>query len=304
MLALTITTLLAAISAFAVPGAEGRNCGSNPTASQVAKAEAQYVDDLAADGLSPQSFRSFTTAATKNIQVYWHVIRSGNSLSQGNIPDDQIVNQINVLNKAYASCGISFTLAGTDRTTNADWFNSAGPDSTFQTAMKKTLRKGGAGDLNFYSVGFTRGTGEGLLGYATFPVDYARRPTDDGVVLLYSSLPGGSTTRFDLGFTAVHEAGHWCGLYHTFQDGCSGPGDFVSDTPAEESPARGCPTNRDTCTGGGPDPVHNYMDYSDDSCLSEFTFGQCSRMAGQLSNFRGLGVPQTAQKVTAQKVEL
>ncbi|KAG9041910.1 hypothetical protein FS837_011582 [Tulasnella sp. UAMH 9824] len=304
MLALTITTLLTAISAFAVSGAEGRNCGSNPTASQVAKAEAQYVDDLAADGLTPQSFRSFTTAATRNIPVYWHVIRSGDSLSQGNIPKDQIIDQINVLNKAYASCGISFTLAGTDSTINADWFNLAGPNSSYQTAMKSALRKGGAGDLNFYSVGFTRGAGQGLLGYATFPSDYARKPTDDGVVLLYSSLPGGSATPFDLGYTAVHEAGHWCGLYHTFQGGCAGVGDQISDTPAEDSPAYGCQINRDTCTGGGLDPVHNYMDYSDDSCLSEFTFGQCSRMAGQLSNFRGFAIPRTDQKETAQKVEL
>ncbi|KAG9027214.1 hypothetical protein FS837_004344 [Tulasnella sp. UAMH 9824] len=290
MLAFTITTLLAAISAFAAPGTEGRTCGNNPTAGQVAKAEAQYVDDLAADGLTPQSFGNFTTAATKNIQVYWHVIRSGDALSQGNIPNDQINNQIDVLNKACGPCGISFTLAGTDSTINADWFNLAGPNTSYQTAMKSALRKGGAGDLNFYSVGFTDGPGAGLLGYATFPSEYARKPKDDGVVLLYSSLPGasGSMTPYDLGFTAVHEVGHWCGLYHPFQGGCSGPGDFVSDTPAQADYVAGCPTNRDTCPGGGPDPVHNYMNTSDDRCLSEFTFGQCSRMAGQLSNFRGL----------------
>ncbi|KAG9022355.1 hypothetical protein FS837_006427, partial [Tulasnella sp. UAMH 9824] len=278
MLSFTFTFLLGAISAFAAPGTVGRGCGNHPSVGQVAKAEAQYVKELASQGLTPESFGNFTTAAvTKTIKVYWHVIRSGNSLSQGNIPNSQITNQISVLNKAYAYCGYSFTLAGTDWTTNANWFNLAGPDSTYQTAMKSALRKGGAKDLNIYSVGFTSGTGEGLLGYATFPSDYASNPRDDGVVMLYSSVPGGSMAPFDLGYTAVHEVGHWCGLYHTFQGGCSGSGDQVSDTPAEASPASGCPTWRDTCSNAlGVDPVHNYMDYSDDACMNEFTYGQCT----------------------------
>ena len=49
------------------------------------------------------------------------------SLSGGYIPDSQISASIDVMNADYASCGISFFLAGTDRTLNANWFDKVGP---------------------------------------------------------------------------------------------------------------------------------------------------------------------------------
>ena len=167
--------------------------------------------------------------------------------------DSQIQAQIDVLNKDYTGTGLNFKLQSTTRTLNADWFNSAAPDSTQQTAMKNALRTGTSSTLNLYTVGFTTGDAQGLLGYATFPADYASNPKDDGVVILYSSLPGGSMTKFNMGRTSTHEIGHWVGLYHTFQGGCDGSGDYVSDTPAEASPASGCPTTRDTCSSPGLD---------------------------------------------------
>ncbi len=215
------------------------------------------------------------------IPVYWHVINNGSSLSQGNIPDSQITAQINVLNAAYASTGWSFNLVSTDRTTNASWYTCGG--GTCETQLKNALRQGTADDLNIYS----NNMGGGLLGWATFPSSYSGNPKNDGVMILYSSVPGGSAAPYNLGDTATHEVGHWMGLYHTFQGGCNGNGDFVSDTPAEKSPAYGCPVGRDTCRSKpGLDPITNFMDYTDDACMDRFSAGQDTRMDSLFTTYR------------------
>ncbi|QRV93958.1 extracellular metalloprotease [Ceratobasidium sp. AG-Ba] len=174
--------------------------------------------------------------------------------------------------------------------------------------MKTLLHKGGAQDLNVYTVGFKGGPGKGLLGYATFPSSYEVNKTDDGVVIQYATLPGGTYADYNEGKTLTHELGHWLGLYHTFQgDSCSGDGDYVDDTPPEETPTAGCPKNKDTCPGGGVDPIHNFMDYSYDSCIYEasffavlclpfltplqFTPGQVERIKQQIGVYRGIGLP-------------
>jgi len=226
--------------------------------------------------------------AIKPINVYFHVIYRNRTLKGGYIPDSQIASQMRVLNKDFTKSGIKWNLIRTTRTQNADWFDNAAPNHyAVQLAMKTALRRGGARDLNLYTVGFKTALPHGLLGYATFPIDYRGNPRNDGVVVLFSTLPGGSAVRFNLGRTVTHEVGHWVGLYHTFQNGCNFPGDGVADTPAEASGASGCPRGRDTCpTLPGLDPIHNFMDYSDDSCMTEFTPGQIVRMKDQIVTFR------------------
>ncbi|KAI8852125.1 hypothetical protein BC829DRAFT_360677 [Chytridium lagenaria] len=277
-----LSALVAAVSAAPTLFGANRGCGS-PGFDSVRgpQLEAELSSFIEANAFNA----SFTALAPKTVNVYFHVITS--TTGAGAVSDSAIAKQISVLNADYGG-NYNFVLVSTDRTVNSNWYNSAGPSTSYQTAMKTALRKGTAKDLNVYTVGFTSGSGAGLLGYATFPSSYSSNPKDDGVVMLYSSLPGGTATNYNLGRTLTHEVGHWVGLYHTFQGGCTGSGDYVSDTPAEASAASGCPTGRNTCSTAGNDPITNYMDYSYDSCMNQFSAGQYTRAAAQVSLYRGL----------------
>jgi hypothetical protein len=233
--------------------------------------------------LDRQGVTAAEAAATGgSVPVYVHVM--ADKYSNGNVTNTQIADQISVLNKTFggqelvgtaANTGFTFTLAGTDRYYNSTWH----ADRQSTTYRAKT-RLGGANALNIWLVDFK------YLGIATFPWDYAANPKIDGIRVHFDSLPGGSIANYNLGETATHEAGHWFGLYHTFQGGCTSTNDEVADTPAQGSATNGCPEGRDSCTLAGLDPIHNYMDYSYDSCYNQFTSNQSSRMSSMFAAYR------------------
>jgi hypothetical protein len=257
------------------PAGTGSRCGTvHPGQTEADRIEARFQAERAA---SPEG------ASLVTINVYFHVINKGTGIANGDVTSQMIDDQIAVLNVAYAPYHYAFSLQSVDRTTNDTWY-TAGAGSTAEAQIKNALRLGSADDLNIY----TWNPGGGLLGWATFPWNYPANPKNDGVVLLYSSLPGGTAAPYNLGDTATHEVGHWMGLYHTFQGGCQkNSGDYVSDTCPERSPSYGCPNPApDTCRGCGPDPIHNFMDYTDDACMYEFTTGQGARMDSMWATYR------------------
>jgi hypothetical protein len=256
-----------------------RGCPNSVTAEEAKAIENKFHLDFTNAGLTD----SVTTLAA-SIPVSWHVVYKTTSASGGYVSDSAIASSISAMNSHYAGSGISFYLESTTRTSNPTWFDKVTSGNSYQTAMKKALHKGGANTLNVYTVGFT----DGLLGYATFPWSYSGNPTDDGVVILYSTVPGGSTSNYNQGKTLTHEVGHWLGLYHVFQGGFSGSGDYVSDTPPQKTATSGCPTSQDSCSGGGVDSIHNYMDYSYDPCMNSFSSGQITRATQQIGTYRGL----------------
>ena len=270
------------------------------------------MDPRDLDGSAPSTAAAGLAPVT--IPVWVHVITNG---LQGQVTDAAIAKQVEIMNDSFAgqfggaASPFGFSLAGTDRTDNATWFEmSAG--SSQEVAAKTALRKGDAKTLNIYTADshFIEPDGDKVrVSYGTFPWSYKSDPIRDGVVLNVSHMPPGGVAvnpgdpslvgNLSLGDVAVHETGHWLGLYHTFQgyredeadtqiaSGCDGSGDFVSDTPAEDRPAL-CQPGLDTCPSEGQDPIHNFMDYTGDVCKTEFTQGQVSRMEEQWTAYRAV----------------
>jgi len=266
------------------------------------------------------------------IPVCFHIVRRPGGL--GDISRKALQRQLNHLNEAFSSqsccdlslswcspgdcsvdTSISFTMAMIDdngeytpgnttddaadanacvtRTANERWASGEG-----EVEMKMATRKGGRNVLNAWFVDVD------YLGYAYYPWTEASIGNGgvlDGVVVRYGTVPGGALPFFNEGDTIVHETGHWLGLSHSFSDSC-GRSDGISDTTPHTLPNTGCnPYERqDSCPGEGLDPIFNFMNYADDSCMYEFTQGQREIMRATWQVYRA-GVTQS---FTRQPLEL
>ncbi len=203
-----------------------------------------------------------------------------------------IADQMEVLNDSFSGATapnasntpFRFELVDTNWVVNSAWYTVV-PGKN-ERDMKKALYTGDSETLNVYAANI----GGGLLGWAYFPKDYNNgRDYIDGVVILDESMPGGTAGKYALGDTLTHEVGHWLMLEHTFAHGCSAAGDFVADTPREAYPQFNCPVGADSCDAPGLDPIRNFMDYTQDSCMNMFTPGQADRMSDAWVAFRAGG---------------
>lgn len=209
-----------------------------------------------------------------SVAVVFHILHYNGT---GDIPDAQCQRQVDVLNDDYQGTGISFTLAGVTRHNNKHWHNDRRENQyKSQTGWDRDLY------LNVWV-----NTASGYLGYAYLPASSAGS-VYDGVVLNYQACGGRDegSPPYDQGRSLVHEVGHYFGLLHTFDGGCCNSytcGDLIMDTNAESGPFYYCGP-RTTC--GTPDPTTNFMDYSEDLCMYEFTPEQENRMSCSIVNYR------------------
>ena len=237
------------------------------------------------------------------VPVVIHILYNNNTQ---NISDAQALSQLDVLNKDYrrlnniqnipaafasysADAKIIFCLAKTDPagrpttgiihkyTNTANWLAN--------DEMKFSASQGdNAWDSKKYLNIWVCNLFGRSLGYSSLPGS----PEDkDGVVIQYDVFGTTSNVRtpFDKGRTATHEIGHWLGLMHLWGDATCGD-DHIDDTPPQKSYNSGCPSfpHTSTCSiNSNGDMFMNFMDFTDDGCMSMFTHGQVNKMRSQFA---------------------
>lgn len=253
-----------------------------------------------------------TDGEVYKIPVVFHIIHNGDAYGTGeNVPDERIYEQLEVLNTAFrkrnadtslipaefaplaADAEIEFCLARFDTLgrpfSGIERINmgvAAYDENTIQTMVKPNTIWNRD---KYYNIWVCRFTGDlsSVLGYAQFP---GMGPLTDGVVLRYDAIGVLPTNASPQGKTAVHETGHYFGLFHIWGDDqddantCLGS-DLVDDTPNQSIQNFGCPTHPKT-TCGSHDMFMNYMDYTDDDCSHLFTQGQVTRMREAYFTYR------------------
>ncbi len=275
-----------AASARVSEGTDIRWDPSTLTRQESADLEARQQRILERSGLATQQRAN----GSVTIRVDFHNVTDRRG--HGFVSRARIHRQIRVLNEAYsghsgpraANTPFRFRINSISRTKNRDWytadyFTKKGRQELRE--MQRTLHVGNYKHLNIYTVG----PKVQLLGYANYPGTV--RLKQDGLVIWAGTMPGGNATfgpgeRYNQGDTATHEIGHWLNVRHTFEGSCGKRNDFVTDTPRQKADDNVFEEDvtLDTCghPNGPRDPVRNFMNYTDDPFMNQFTRGQRERM--------------------------
>jgi hypothetical protein len=317
---LGICLILLAMGAFAQ-----QKCGNDAALQALEGRQPGYLErfhrlEMAAQGWVETNAQARYTWPSVTIPVVVHIVYN---TPGENLPDSQIVSQIEVLNEDFRRLNadttqtrnifrpfavdtkIQFCLAAQDPsgnpTTGITRTSTAVTGFTFDDRVKFDTSGGKdawnpAHYLNIWVCNLTTANG-----YAYYP---NIQPAYDGVVLNYNVVGrvGPVIAPYNKGRTATHEVGHWLGLYHPFEGffagtGCGGSdtttcasrGDHLCDTPGDITPSYGCDTLQNSCTDSPidyPDQIENYMDYADDACCNMFSSDQADRMNGFLYTAR------------------
>ncbi|MES2387211.1 MAG: zinc metalloprotease [Bacteroidota bacterium] len=257
--------------------------------------------------------------AIKLIPVIVHVLHGGEAIGVGpNISDAVIASQIRILNEDYGRLagtnGYNTNAAGVDTRirfvlANRDPYNqpttgihrvtalnARDTTSTWNFNDGRAIKRFGYWPCERYMNIWVCNMTDNTLGFAQYPVTTLPGLTNigpqldstDGVVIGYKffGASGALGGKYNLGRSATHEIGHFFGLVHAFGDAPCG-NDYCEDTPPQANESYHCPIGQSTCNHPGvPDMIENYMNYTDDHCMSIFTFDQWSRMKVVLANSR------------------
>ncbi|MCD6067631.1 MAG: hypothetical protein K0S33_2457 [Bacteroidetes bacterium] len=265
------------------------------------------LDSLAYQHFLTSSHSQNSTFAIANIPVVVHIIHTN---GPENISDAQVQAAIAHFNAIFLPSNnyqIQFCLAQQDPqgnfTTGITRDVSPLTTETMEVddiALKNINRWPPTCYLNIWVVQeiLSVSMGSAVVGYAYFPS--AAGQNMDGIVIEAGFF--GTSAQDDA--IGAHEIGHYLGLYHTFQNGCTNnnclaDGDQVCDTPPDQTtfascnpPSNSCSTDADDASANNPfstdvvDLGEDYMDYSDLSCYNQFTPGQYSRMQFFLTTSR------------------
>ena len=250
-------------------------------------------DDFATGGISATVTTSSGTILASVNQGTWgqyyfldFTAPEGNFIG-GLVSTEDIEAQTAVLNSVYNEFGYSFYINSIDSAVNAGWYYAT-DSHKYETdpwdnddqflAMTQAMTVDVLNSINYFWTGASMTAGLGV-----YPWSFSEEDSRHGIYCANYTLPGGSYP-YTEGYTGVHEVGHYFGLYHTFENGCSNPGDSVDDTPYQSDANTGCPSAPYSC--GSNDDVGNYMDYMDDVCMTHFTTGQQDRIQWALGTYR------------------